>query len=452
MTDFFKKAKENIADDVNRIRRVSALAALFTVLAAILVFILYPEELIRERSSAMGTMVGSLFFVIFVLFLALSFFANKVFKAVEEKQQMASLAESSMLAIRQLRSLLDSIGDAVFAVDEKGVVVLVNNTATKMLSVEIGDLIGAKIEEIIPTIKEGKDYSVIKKVFSTKKAEARRDLEIVLLQKTIKLYTHVAPVVEINGKFGGAIVLARDITEEKEIEERKSEFVAIASHELRTPLAIIEGHLYTAINAPGTKIPRAIKGHLERSYISTKQLMELVSKILGVARAENNQVSIDLKPVRLTQLISGIALDFQEKARAKQLALKFINKGTKNIKIITDENLLTESLKNLIDNAIKYTESGEVSIVLTENSGKILIEVSDTGIGISPEAEKLIFTRFYQAGDWQTRVKGGVGLGLYITKTFIERLGGKISIESKEGKGSKFSIILPQEKKLLKVK
>lgn len=438
------KITNKIFTEVERMKRVSTLSAIFTALSFIYVVQLYPNEIAGFTDESIGTSTGYLFVVIFSLFVALRFFASSVLGALKQGEETLQIAEASMLAIKQLRIFLDNSDSAVLATDEKGRIVLVNNATVKLFNSEIYEFIGKKIFHILKLKRKGKEFELsnyLEKIIKgTIKVNIKRDLVLETKNGKKSILFYASPVFKGN-EYGGVIIILRDISEEIALQKKKEEFIALTSHELRTPLTIIEGYLYPVLNK--RKITNVEREYLRKAHKASRDLTKLVAQLLIVSKDQNQELEIFKEKILCSTLLDTVFEENKKDALMKKINLEINVSKISKLKINTDKVLFLQIFNNLVENAIKFTALGSVKIVATKNKKEILISICDTGKGISAEEQKRIFSQFYQTEDWQTREKGGVGLGLYIVKLFTERLGGKIYLESKENKGTCFRVSLP---------
>ena len=221
--------------------------------------------------------------------------------------------------------------------------------------------------------------------------------------------------------------------------ERQRQFPADASHELRTPLAVIEAEATLALGKP--RSPEIYQQSLDSITQEVSYMSSILEKLLMLARADAGREQLVFSTVNLKQLISGIIPDIDLLARDKGIRLEA---GTlADLSVKGDETKLKQLLLNLLDNAIKYTPDGSISLSLTEEENHAVTTVADTGIGIPAEHISRIFERFYRVDKARSRSEHGTGLGLSIVKFIVEAHGGKIVIASEPGKGSTFRVFLP---------
>jgi signal transduction histidine kinase/FixJ family two-component response regulator len=222
----------------------------------------------------------------------------------------------------------------------------------------------------------------------------------------------------------------------------KSDFVATMSHELRTPLNIIMGYLDLALEGDFGAITPELSDVLGRAAKSAVELLDLINATLNLSRLEKGETSVDLEPVDLTELVAAVAaqtFDAPSKPGVSLICEVPPDLGS----IYTDSVKLKVILRNLIANAVKFTDEGSVTVAATAHAAGVTISVSDTGIGIKPDVVPIIFEPFRQGESSMTRRFGGVGLGLYIVRRLLDILGGTIAVETEVQRGSTFKVWIP---------
>jgi signal transduction histidine kinase len=224
--------------------------------------------------------------------------------------------------------------------------------------------------------------------------------------------------------------------------QHKSQFLANMSHELRTPLNAILGYTELILDAIYGDVPTKMRGVLERVQSNGKHLLGLINDVLDLSKIEAGQLTLSLGDYSIKQVVHNVFAAVESLAQAKQLALKVdMPKDLPTAR--GDERRLTQVLLNLVGNAIKFTDQGEVAIKASASNGAYTLSVCDTGPGISPSDQAKIFEEFQQADSSATKKKGGTGLGLSIARKIIEMHGGRIWVESEVGQGATFSFTVP---------
>ncbi|MDP6562124.1 MAG: HAMP domain-containing sensor histidine kinase [Candidatus Peribacteraceae bacterium] len=241
-----------------------------------------------------------------------------------------------------------------------------------------------------------------------------------------------------------ARVLFKAIAEEHRVDNLKSEFISLASHQLRTPLSSLEW--YIELINDKNNLNTEQQEYVKEMDVAAKRMSNLIDALLHAARLEGGDITPHKNTVELTSLVTDLGDELRSMGKKKKIATKvFVPK--QKIEMETDSVLLHVIFKNLFSNAVKYTpEGGDVSVSMEATKTAVYIEVSDNGIGIPKVAQKRLFQRLFRASNVLKMDTDGNGLGLYITNMVVDSLGGKISVESTEGKGSTFIVTLPIKK------
>lgn len=240
-------------------------------------------------------------------------------------------------------------------------------------------------------------------------------------------------------KFVQYAVLFRKL---KEVDQMKTDFLSVATHELRSPMTVIRGAIDNVIDGVFGDIPQDAKESLEQATMQTDRLSSLVSDLLNVSRIEQGKISYNIQPVNPREVIDLVVRQYKPNAEQKGLELVYKEPSEPHT-INVDKSRLQEIITNLVDNAIKYSESGSVTVSETVEKDVLEIKVRDTGIGMSAEERERLFSRFYRVKNEQTASISGTGLGLWIIKQYIEQMGGQISVDSLKGEGTEFSVRFP---------
>jgi signal transduction histidine kinase len=233
--------------------------------------------------------------------------------------------------------------------------------------------------------------------------------------------------------------------EVERISQAKSEFISIASHQLRTPLSAIKGYLSMILEGSYGNLPEKVKRPMENVYQSNERLIKLVNDILSVSKIEAGEMEMNWEKEDLREIIKEVISELSIKAKEKNLYLKF-EEPKEFPKILLDREKIRQVILNLVDNAIRYTQEGGVTVKLQIANGKLQIVVSDTGEGLTKEEKEKLFERFSRGTAGTKFWTEGAGLGLYIARRFVEMHKGRIWAESEgRGKGSIFYVELPMK-------
>lgn len=231
-----------------------------------------------------------------------------------------------------------------------------------------------------------------------------------------------------------------DIEYLKKLEKMRTQFIGNVSHELRTPIFNIQGYLETLLDGAleDEKVNRLF---LEKANKNTINLSHLLNDLIDLSMIESGEMRMSFRYFNLKDFFDSFVDEYVQLAKHKGLILTICD-FNENIKVFGDKNKLQQVFTNLIQNAIKYTNEGEIKITIEEKAKKVLIKISDTGIGIPPADIDRIFERFYRVDKARSREVGGTGLGLAIVKHIIEAHHSKIRVKSELNSGSEFSFIL----------
>jgi signal transduction histidine kinase len=242
-----------------------------------------------------------------------------------------------------------------------------------------------------------------------------------------------------------AVQSSRMFEELERANRLKSDFVATMSHELRTPLNVILGYTSLLLEGDFGQVGADLADPLRRIDANGRHLLELVQDTLDVSRLESGRIPIALADVDLEDLLAEVGAETSE-ARATRPAVEFsLRVESMGGPFRTDRAKLRVVVRNLLLNAFKFTEQGEVRLLARRNEDGVEIAVEDTGIGIAPEDSRAIFEPFHQLGSASER-KGGVGLGLYVSARLVEAMGGDIAVAGSVGVGSRFTVRLPEQR------
>lgn len=350
--------------------------------------------------------------------------------------------------------ILDSIEDGVVEVDAQGIVRTFNLAAGRVTGWQPSEAIGLDFQSALPLLDEhGKAYAPQSHPFSKALSSKQpiHDSKALLSTRSNRQVPVSVIVSPMPG--GGAVGVFRDITREKAEEEERTEFISTASHEMRTPIASIEGYLSLALNSKAGKIDADTRSYLEKAHAATQHLGQLFQDLLTTTRAEDSRLAGHAETVEVGSIIAQAVEEASPAAAKKGLSLHYLSSREASLKgkvvkplfyVKIDAAQLKEVVQNLLDNAIKYTAAGSVSLKLTGDNSVVQIQVTDTGSGIPSEDISHLFQKFYRVDSYMTRGVGGTGLGLFICRKILELYDGRIWVESRLGKGSTFFVNLPR--------
>lgn len=386
----------------------------------------------------------------------------------KKKQATSKLASSLQGEKAKSDIILNSIEDGVVLVDDQQVIRLFNPGAS--------NITGWKREEA-----EGLDWRLVFKFIDNKgepvddaqtpfaKAgrgtAAVRDNSANITSKSGKAVAtnfSVSPLMNANQQTTGLVGIFRDVSQERQEEAQRADFISTASHEMRTPVAAIEGYLSLALNDKVATIDTRARDYLEKAHASTQHLGQLFQDLLTSAKAEDGRLTNHPRVVEIGEFLEQLTQDLRFAAQKKNLYVEFLMGNTSTVDattpvqlsvdkvvrplyyVLADPDRLREVITNLFDNACKYTDNGKIGLGLTGNDSVVQMYVRDTGHGIPAEDIPHLFQKFYRVDNSATRTIGGTGLGLFICRKIVELYQGRIWVESTLGKGSTFYINLPR--------
>jgi PAS domain S-box-containing protein len=361
----------------------------------------------------------------------------------DERQALENLSRENRSERERLLTLVNSLNDAIFMVDGKGRLILGNGAAGELVAGE-GDFRGSALVKTLPLYPRAKpDAKPVNILEAGSNPQHRRDLTLRYDDgTTVDLDISVTPVRSEDKKHTTYIIVCRDITNERSLDEQREEFIAVASHELRTPLAIVEAALSTALLSPEAKSAH-LRPLLEQAHRNTVFLAGLIHDLSTLSQAQNDNLPIALKPVAAKALLHQIAIDFEAQAKEKDLPLQ-VKVAKDTPAVLSTEHHIHEIIQNFVSNALKYTAKGRITLKAEPSqNGGVLFSVSDTGVGISVTDQRNLFKKFYRAEDYRTRETGGTGLGLYLCLELAQRLNAKVWCESVINVGSTFFLEVP---------
>ncbi len=341
-------------------------------------------------------------------------------------EKIRDLFENQSMQQEELKRIISSMQEGLIVLDKDNKIVLHNKSFRK--TVNANDINDRFYWEVL------RDSNVQKLVDRVRKKRSRKTAEI----KLDNIY-YLCSANYIQSKDEIVLILF-DVSERKQLEEMKRDFIVNASHELRTPLTAIHGFVETMENesqGSSDKYLEIIKRH-------TSRLIAIVEDMLTISKMEDDRIQIQISEINFKALIEDVLTIFSVRLKEKKLKISYnISKGLEQFN--GDFVKIEQLFINLIDNAIKYTQSGNIKINVDDDDENLIIQVNDTGIGIPQQDLERIFERFYTVDKSRSRKNGGTGLGLAIVKHIVNLHKGQIEVKSSESKGTTFTVKLPKE-------
>ncbi len=333
----------------------------------------------------------------------------------------------------KLESILNSITNGVIAVDIDYNIMLLNPLSYKLLGINKTN------KPFYEVIRSSKIFNLIEESIANVQCVVEELNYVNGTEKILKIYAN--PIINSEDKILGTVLLIEDVTQIRKLERMRSDFVSNVTHELKTPLTSIKGFVDTLKNG-AINDPVVTTRFLDIIDIEADRLYNLIQEILLLSEIESRDKDINITKVSIYIIVDNVKKILQPLADKKEILLNFIIEPGM-IDLLCNKERIAQILINLIENAIKYTEKGEVNVDFYNSSNILTITVKDTGIGIPKESIERIFERFYRVDKGRSRKVGGTGLGLSIVKHIVILYKGKIEVESELGKGSAFKVTLP---------
>lgn len=355
-------------------------------------------------------------------------------------RNLSELTIQEQIQAEQLSTVIDNSESGLVLIDEKGYIHVVNRKFLSMFGGEAADYIGflyydvLENEQIHHTVQETFLHEKnIKQLFSLEEENREKQyLEVV-----------GAPIFNDRGLLRGAVLAIYDITEFKNLEVMRKDFVANVSHELKTPITSIKGFSETLLDGAGEE-PETRNQFLKIINDESQRIKLLIDDLLILSKLEKDEMFIEPEEISTQKLFKDIYPIIEHNAKSKNIHFNSIDSN--DIIFEADLEKVKQVLINLLANAVNYTsESGTITLEATETENEVCLSVSDTGMGMSKEAVSRIFERFYRVDKARSRDTGGTGLGLAIVKHIVEVHKGRIEVESEIGEGTTFNIFLPKQ-------
>lgn len=344
----------------------------------------------------------------------------------------------------KLESIVNSMINGVIALDNNNNIILINSICYKLLNIKDRNLAGNNIYNVIrdENIYEVLEHTIKYKVHKVKEFSYKSPLEG---NKILRIYANPIINEDMPNYMFGTLLVFQDITQIRKLEQLRSDFVSNVTHELKTPLTSIMGFTDT-LKSGAINDPEAANRFLDIISIESERLYRLILDILSLSEIETRESDVNLENGNIEDIILNASNILQPIAASKGLKLN-VEIEEKLPLFLCNKDRISQVFMNLIDNAIKYTEQGSINVTCKKEKNKLVVKVSDTGIGIPESSLNRIFERFYRVDKGRSRKAGGTGLGLSIVKHIVLLYRGSIRVESDEGKGSCFTIKLPYKNK-----
>lgn len=407
-----------------------------------------------NQDLTIGTSIGIALSSVLPLGLGLYIFRDHAERPDPSGNNVKHLASQLSEVATKSEIIINAIGDGVIAVDAKGIIQLINPAAQKILGWSKQDALLLNYKSVFrltdehsQPIEAGADP--VQQVLNTN--QQLHNNKLIARTKADQKVSVAITVSPIDTTGSGVIVIFRDVTKERAEEREQAEFISTASHEMRTPVASIEGYLGLALNANTATIDDRARDFITKAQDSAQHLGRLFQDLLDVSMSEDGRMTSIPKVTDMAPFIQSLVENLTHKAEEKGLKLVF-NAGQAGAQrklmpvyyVHQDPSHMREIVDNLIENAVKYTLEGEVTVDIAGSEDRVVISVKDTGLGIPAEDLPHLFQKFYRVANTDRQEIGGTGLGLYLTRRLAESMNGRIWAESTFKEGSTFFVELPR--------
>lgn len=453
---YIKASMTSVYDDINSIIRIfliaSVIAAFLSMIISIVISraITRPIDAMKQQAIRMarGDYSGQVRIYGQDELGQLAVAVNNLSVRVEEAQE-ASEAER-----RRLDSVLAHMTDGVIATDRRGNVIIINQTALDFLNMKTEEVIGGSILKLL---KIDKDYNLRDLL------ENQKELLLIFQNEDhheLILRADFSLIQRETGFISGLVVVLHDVTEQQKNERERREFVSNVSHELRTPLTSVRSYI-EALNDGAWQDPEVAPQFLKVTQEETDRMIRMINDLLALSRLDSGTSKMEMETVNINEFFNYILNRFDmmlktdnehtgeaehlHPTKKKQYSIK--REITKrDLWVEIDQDKFMQVVDNIMNNAIKYSpDGGVITARLLETHNHVILSITDQGLGIPQKDIGHVFDRFYRVDKARSRKQGGTGLGLAISKEVVEALGGRIWVDSLEGKGSTFYISLPYD-------
>jgi two-component system sensor histidine kinase VicK len=339
-----------------------------------------------------------------------------------------------------LSAIVSCSDDAIISKDLNSIVTSWNSSAERLFGYTAPEMIGQSIVKLIPGDRLQEEPEIIAKLKSGQRVDHFETRRLTKHGKLLDVSLTISPVLDISGRIIGISKIARDITDKKQEEQRKNDFIAIVSHELKTPLTSMRSYVQLALAKATKRADSDTELLLRKAENQTRKMTVMIQDFLNLSRLEEGKMTLNISRFSLKELMEEVLADAATLAPSRHIEFE----PCAELTVSADREKLGQVVTNLLGNAIKYSADGTaVELTCTVSGGQLDVSVTDQGYGIAPDDQARLFERFYRVNDAQHDYVSGFGIGLYLVAEILRLHGGKITVQSELGIGSVFSFSLP---------
>jgi two-component system sensor histidine kinase VicK len=335
----------------------------------------------------------------------------------------------------KLAAIVESSDDAIISKTLDGIITSWNDSAERTFGYTSAEIVGQSILKLIPDDRQEEEPMILSRMRSGERVEHFETVRITKDRRLLNVSLTISPVKDAQGNIIGLSKIARDITEKKQEELRKNDFIAMVSHELKTPLTAVRSYIQVLLAKEKKEGDNFKINALTRAEVQTRKMTTMIKDFLSLSRLEEGKIQLHKEAFELHEVIEEIAGDAQFLTTNHTVRLQ----DCEDVVIYADKDKIGQVLMNLLSNAIKYSPKGGIIIIGCEKAeGKVKIFVKDHGVGISPADQKKLFDKFYRVKNEKIKTVSGFGIGLYLVSEILRYHHSKIEVESREDEGSTF--------------
>ncbi|MBT2560479.1 PAS domain S-box protein [Pedobacter sp. ISL-68] len=365
-------------------------------------------------------------------------FTRDITAIMQEQQRNREL----MLVLEQQGAIIASSNDAVLSKTLEGTITSWNKSAERIFGYTEPEIIGQPVQKLLPPDRRDEESRILSRLWNGDQVEHFETRRLTKTGRILDVSLTISPIRDDKGNIVGLSTIARDISEKKQEEQRKNDFVTMVSHELKTPLTAIMSYIQILIKKTKNEDDFGFKA-LTKIHAQAKKMASMIHDFLNLARLEDGKIQLNKEIFALHPLVEEIIGDVQ--ILSTKHTVKLID--CEAITVHADRNKIGQVLMNLVSNAIKYSPAGgTITIGCEKHPGKVKVLVSDEGIGISVADQKRLFERFYRVSNNKSGGVTGFGIGLFLVSEILRLHNSKIEVESKENAGSTFYFDLEIQK------
>ncbi|MEK7202205.1 MAG: ATP-binding protein [Patescibacteria group bacterium] len=404
---------------------------------------------------SLGELDGQQNYLLTVSSRSISTETSRVFEVIRQvlglRLKNNQLAQNLQQQATTITNLTSQLGEGMVMTNSSGQITLWNRSMQRLTGFRSSETVNRPFEQFFRRVGQLDWLTILSgEAKSPEPKHISADFQILTQNDELRWVSCLVTIYKNrSGVFEQAVLVARDISHKKNLEQKKNEFISIATHELRTPLTAVKGYL-SLLERKGDNLTEKQLSYLSQATKASNRLGRLAEDLLRVTQIDQDRLSFKPQSIHLFPILKKVVRDFKPKALAKGVTLSLTTSKLPDT-VRLDRERTEQIFANLIDNATKYTEQGSIKVSLENSEDRqglnpqLIVNIRDSGIGISSKNIEEIFEKFHRAHRPEQSREQGAGLGLYIVKSFVEKQNGTITVKSRAGKGTHFAVAFPLE-------